>query len=204
MKELNDSNKTRKWFLTINPSALCYDDVKEIVTSQKNCRWAYIVHSFDKYDDGTNKLRHFHVCLDYESPRSFKTIKNAFKGAHIEIPISFTKAVQYLTHKNDEKKYQYLWSAVNTNDFHYYTDIYNEDFTTITRFDFNKLRDYYIEYTTKQARYTFIYWLTTVFTLDIRRIMKDEKLINQYIDTIAMNDDNLIEDSNKAFRETIL
>lgn len=204
MKELNDNNKSRKWFLTINPSALCYDDVKELVESQNKCRYAYIVHSFDKYDDGTPKLRHYHICLDYENARTFKTMKNTFKGAHIETPISWTRAVQYLTHKNDEKKYQYMLSSVGSNDFDYYTSIYNEEYSTITRFDFNKLRDYYIEYSNSFTKWTFIFWLTRMFRLDIRRIIKDEKLIIQYIDTIAMNDDELVEDTTKALKESIL
>lgn len=97
-----------------------------------------------------------------------------------------------------------MWSAINTNSWDYYTSIYNEEYNTITRFDFNKLRDYYIEYNNSFTKWTFIFWLTRMFRLDIRRIIKDEKLIMQYIDTIAMNDDELVEDTTKALKESIL
>lgn len=199
-----ENTRARKWFLTINPQAECYDNVVDIIQAQEKCFYSFIVHTMDKNEDGTNKLRHFHLCLDYANARTFESIKKTFKGAHIERPISWTRANQYLTHKNDSNKFQYQVDSVISNDVERYKTIYNNEFITITRFDFNKLRDYYIEYSNGNTAISFIWWLCSVFSLDRLKIIKQEREINKYIDLMAMNDDNLIEDTTKALRETIL
>ena len=108
--------KSHKWFLEVNPEAKCFKQVLSILEEQNNAVYAFILHDKDIYEDGTPKLPHYHIYLKYKNARDFETIQNHFQGAHIEQANDEKSCIQYLTHKNDENKYQYNPEEVKTNE----------------------------------------------------------------------------------------
>lgn len=94
--------KTRKWNLTINQASEAWYKHEDIIRDLSRCRYAYIIHNKDNEEQP-----HIHLCLWFDNARSFESIKNTFKGAHIEPCNYWNMSIQYLIHKNDKEKYQY-------------------------------------------------------------------------------------------------
>lgn len=111
--------------------------------------YAFIIHDKDVNEDGTIKPIHYHfVCNlkdSYKKQRLSTTLNklasilhvNDTTGIQIEKYDSFEKCLQYLTHKNDSRKYQYKENEIITNlsqtDFDLY---YNLDIDKPFTFDF--------------------------------------------------------------------
>lgn len=113
----NKEDRNRNYFLTIFENAECYTKLQDILFNLSNCTYAYIEHNKDIDENGVPKLRHYHVVLNYKNDRTFQTVQNKFKGAHIEKVLILSKSIQYLTHKNDKDKHQYNYENIITNDF---------------------------------------------------------------------------------------
>ena len=125
-KTSSNSPKYRDFFITINESAECYNDIEEIIKDLNINVYALIVHDKDileQTDKETGELVqipkkvHKHLMLELKNPISFNSIQNKFTGAHIEVPKYKKSAYQYLLHNtpNSKEKYQYDFTDIITN-----------------------------------------------------------------------------------------
>lgn len=95
-------NKVRNWFLTINQEAECFNDVKTILANYEKAEFSAILHDKDNAEQP-----HYHVCILFKNARTFETMQNTFKGAHIEVMESKYNCFRYLLHLDDKDKFQY-------------------------------------------------------------------------------------------------
>lgn len=100
-------NKVRNWFLTINQEAECFNEVKTILANYEKAEFSAILHDKDNAEQP-----HWHVCILFKNARTFETMQNTFKGAHIEVMESKYNCFRYLLHLDDKDKYQYNISEV--------------------------------------------------------------------------------------------
>lgn len=101
--------RTRKWNLTINEGAPCFNGLKALLSTINLKDYCFILH--DKDD---NVCPHYHVVLWFENTRSFEQVRKLFEGAHIEPCDSWNLSVQYLVHKNHPDKFQYDFVDIET------------------------------------------------------------------------------------------
>ena len=106
------SPKNRDYFITINQTAECYEDALDIVKELNTKLYALIIHDKDVLTEidkegvyiETPKAIHKHIVIELNNPITFQSIKNHFKGAHIEV-IKYKKAAyQYLLHESPHSK----------------------------------------------------------------------------------------------------
>lgn len=95
-------NKVRNWFLTINQEAECFNEVKTILANYEKAEFSAILHDKDNAEQP-----HYHVCILFKNARTFETMQNTFKGAHIEVMESKYNCFRYLLHLDDKDKFQY-------------------------------------------------------------------------------------------------
>lgn len=95
-------NKVRNWFLTINQEAECFNEVKTILANYEKAEFSAILHDKDNAEQP-----HWHVCILFKNARTFETMQNTFKGAHIEVMESKYNCFRYLLHLDDKDKFQY-------------------------------------------------------------------------------------------------
>ena len=114
-QNMGNKDRSRKWFIEINPRAECYseDIIQMELASCTN--YAYIMHTKELDENGEKKDPHYHIYLEYENARAFNSMKNRFKGAHIEMARSKEYCIQYLIHKNQPLKEQYSINDVKSN-----------------------------------------------------------------------------------------
>ena len=98
----------RKWFITINDGAESWFKFKDVVKDLTRCKYVYIVHNKEEN-------LHCHIVLNFENARSFESILNTFKGAHIEECKYFNKSIRYLLHLDDADKLQYDITEIVSN-----------------------------------------------------------------------------------------
>lgn len=133
------SNRAKQWFITINKGAECYNNVEGIVLEQTNCTYYLILHDRDRI-----KQPHYHLVILYQNARTYESIKNKFKGAHIEQADYPVKAIRYLIHKDSPEKEPYIVSEIKTNDLQeHLQEIMNEQM--IEPFDPNRITFYYYQ-----------------------------------------------------------
>lgn len=94
--------RARKWFITINKGASCFDEIDLIINNLSRCKFAYILHDCDNEEQ-----LHYHIILNFDNARSFESVQNTFEGAHVDYIKYFNITCQYLIHKNDLDKFQY-------------------------------------------------------------------------------------------------
>lgn len=116
---MKENQQSSYWFLTINPSASCYETfkqtLKDIEFLNPNCEYSYILHDFKEDNDDVG---HYHVVLYNKGKKQrFSTLRSMFVGAHIEQTnkLRYVRCLQYLIHKNDEKKKQYCFDEIVSN-----------------------------------------------------------------------------------------
>jgi energy-coupling factor transporter ATP-binding protein EcfA2 len=93
-------------------------------------KYAFILHDKDTKEDGTSKKLHVHLLLYFGNPLPLENIVKWFE--HIGVikenlgPIhNWVSALEYLTHKNDEDKYQYNEEDITAN-FDFKSEIENK------------------------------------------------------------------------------
>lgn len=97
------------------------DNMINIINTRDEIQdYAYIIHDRDLDDDGQLKPPHVHLAvrLKQKRPTALKYIADWFKVEPQfinKIRAGFPKMLQYLTHKNDPKKYQYPADEVISN-----------------------------------------------------------------------------------------
>lgn len=109
------TDRERLFNIVMNKSAESYNNIDDILSNLKNVNYAYIVHNKDITNEGEPKAEHKHLILEFTNARTFKSISNYFKGAHIEKILYLKSSIEYLTHKNDKAKYQYNDEDIITN-----------------------------------------------------------------------------------------
>lgn len=116
-----ENKRCSYWFLTINKNAECYNNFENIIndlaTEYNYLEYSYIYHNKIEVDD-VDDLNHIHCVLYFKNNvRAFTTIQKLFKGSHVELTNKqrYKRCIQYLIHKNDESKNQYLISEIKTN-----------------------------------------------------------------------------------------
>jgi hypothetical protein len=91
---------------------------QKFLSDMKGIAEVYVVnHNQDKNDDGTLKTNHTHLVIIYDTPRKLTTVANILQVAtnFVEYGRSKVGMLLYLTHKNDQTKYQYTDAEVKTN-----------------------------------------------------------------------------------------
>jgi hypothetical protein len=91
---------------------------KKFLSEMTGIAEVYVVnHNQDKNDDGTLKTNHTHLVLIYDTPRKLTTVANILQVAtnFVEYGRSKMGMLLYLTHKNDQAKFQYRDDEVQTN-----------------------------------------------------------------------------------------
>jgi len=121
---------------------------------------AWAVHDRDILDDGTPKPVHFHCMIKCQKVTTSKYISKFFKHDNKAISEnyvqkskygSYCKMVQYLTHKNDERKYQYDYDVDVVKVKGNIDDYYNTDLDVITK---ARANFYPIDFTFKNKSYS--------------------------------------------------
>jgi len=187
-----NNTRSRKWFIEINPNAECFNDFENIlkqITSNEDT-YAYIKHDKDLKEDGTPKLTHYHVVLDFANARTFQALQKKLVGAHIEQPTNIVACYQYLIHLNDKTKYQYNSNEIISNHLEYVKSQLEKGTKQI--FEPDKILDYYY-----QGIDTFIKFYM-VFGAQINPY---QSLIRNLIQEINYNNVNEIHAHN--YQETI-
>lgn len=93
-----------------------------------------IVHDKDSKSTGELKRKHLHIVISFNERKRAKQLLNLLcelfltntENIQISDCISYAGSVQYLTHKNDESKYQYQYSEIITNDDDMLKRLYNQ------------------------------------------------------------------------------
>lgn len=167
----------RDFFITINLGAECYENALNILLDLDYRLYAYIVHNKDFQifeNDGVIeeklKTEHIHIVLELKNAKTFTSMQDKFKGAHIET-IKYKKAsYQYLIHNspNSKEKYQYDIKEIKTNNFeavklsieledglrlfketefmHYIAEGINNKYTFVKAFGLNVYKQYWSVY----------------------------------------------------------
>lgn len=114
------ASRIRRFFLTIHNNDKGKLRIIELLNSPigtiKNPKIAFIEHGQDIDENGEQKLTHWHAVIEYENARTFEAMKKNFPDCHIEESKNLYASIQYLTHKNDPSKHQYLYENIITND----------------------------------------------------------------------------------------
>lgn len=118
---MTNDKRCSYWFITINKNANCYNDftniINTLVEKYPYFEYSYIYHTKKEIDDIDDE-NHIHLVIYWkQQTRSFNTMKKLFNGAHIELTNRqrYYRCVQYLIHKNDKTKTQYLLSDIKSN-----------------------------------------------------------------------------------------
>lgn len=110
-------------------------------------QWAYIEHDKDKNEDGTQKEPHKHLLVITKANKSIDAMRRIFEseeGNTLFKPIDeIQHDYRYLTHKDDETKYQYESENIKTSSLEYWAKVSkDEDTESRTNEDFiNDLED---------------------------------------------------------------
>ena len=154
-----NSPKTRDYFITINQNAECYGQALDIVKELNYNLYAYILHDKDIIvnENGQAQLKeqHKHIVIELKNPVSFDSMRNKFKGAHIEM-IKYKKtAYQYLLHEspNSHEKYNYDISEIVSNNIES-VRVAIEQETTLELFKEARFLDYIIDGITTPYAFT--------------------------------------------------
>lgn len=183
--------RAKNWHITINKGATCYSTFKEILSSESNCSYAYIIHDKDVNENGEPKETHVHIILIYQNARQFDTICNKFQGAHVEEAIHLNASIQYLMHINNPEKTRYSIDEVVSNcNLEPYLLPENEAFNP------DALVDYYNEgYTTYLALYIRFGSQIQKYTTCINQVFKEMSMFvvrdaNDYIEELKNKKNN--------------
>lgn len=135
-----------------------YPNYKTIIENAKDIdiftEIAYNIHDKDILENGQPKPKHIHIMIKCNQATTSTKIAKTFgvpeQYVSKSIRGSFCKMVQYLTHKNDIKKYQYDYDSIvkvkGDIDTYYKTDIDAKTF---------KNYDYSIDWTFENKSYCF-------------------------------------------------
>lgn len=108
--EEKSSKKFRHWIVLLYQDSNSYnfDEVLRICKSQK--KWAFIKH----FPETNEKKEHFHVILSFENATKKETLakKLGITQNYIDEIKSFRTICRYLTHIDDEDKFQYNLNQV--------------------------------------------------------------------------------------------
>lgn len=194
------------FFLTINKNASCYNDFENIIIDLYNqydyLQYSYIYHTKKELDD-VDEENHIHCVLYFKGAvRSFNTIQNIFKGAHVELTNQqrYKRCIQYLIHKNNKEKTQYLSSDIKHNitevEFNEIISSYGYDYEL---FDSSKIEEYLISClsSTKPNIYYFIerFGLSAIrnYYFIICDLLKNREYYLKYLDDTL--NDTFVSDS---------
>lgn len=98
--------------------------INDFLKKMKDTAVVYIInHDKDVNEDGTPKEEHTHLYIEYPTPRKISTVSNLLdvEDNFIEIVKNKKGYLRYLTHMDDEGKYQYHAEEVYTNNTSTYT-----------------------------------------------------------------------------------
>lgn len=108
--EEKSSKKFRHWIILLYQDSTSYnfEEVFRICKSQK--KWAFIKH----LPEANEKKEHFHVILSFENATKKETLskKLGIQQNYIDEIKSFRTICRYLTHIDDEDKFQYSLDQV--------------------------------------------------------------------------------------------
>lgn len=86
-------------------------------TSVCGVKWAWICHDKDKDKEDDLIARHYHIYLEFENPRSFRSVAN-----ELGIPVTNLckvykkkQMLEYLTHENSPDKFHYSVEDIHSN-----------------------------------------------------------------------------------------
>lgn len=136
------NTRTRDYFLTINESANCYNNILDIINENEESIniYALIKHNKDiDTDTGEVKKEHYHLMIEFKNAKSFTSIQKIFNGAHIESAQHKKQCYKYLLHNtiNAKEKYQYNFNDIITNNIDYIKNqIESEEFETFEETNF--------------------------------------------------------------------
>lgn len=117
-------DKARNWFITINIGAECFGSCLKDVKLLNYSHFAFIRH-INEVSTETEKEEpeHKHIVLELVNATTFKSIKEHFKGAHIEAINAKKECYRYLLHasaKSNGVKKPYTLEDIVTDSMTYY------------------------------------------------------------------------------------
>lgn len=115
------AGSAKVYAIEVNPKAKCYEGLEGVLNALKGYSFlAWIIHDKDTDENGEMKLRHFHIVIEYPTPKEPAVVDDLFEGGHVEKGASLSALVAYLTHETwtarQEGKHLYDRSSVHTND----------------------------------------------------------------------------------------
>lgn len=119
-------NRSRKWFITINEGAECYEEVITILKGVEKLNYSLILHNKDNEEQP-----HYHAVLNFVNQRTFEQVGKILKGAHIEVVGSMYLSCRYLLHLDETDKHHYDIEELitNCNEVEYYMT--NDDYSKL-------------------------------------------------------------------------
>lgn len=146
----------KEFFITAHLSAVCYENMIDIVRELNCDLYALITHDKDKTLEGEewkDTPTHKHLVLFLKNGTTLKSICNKFEGAHVELVQYKNKAVKYLIHSTDNarEKYQYSLDKIISNSIERVEDIINS--VEKEHFNEDKVKEYIAEGTTTKFRF---------------------------------------------------
>lgn len=125
MNEKQPNPSGRTFTISVKP-ALAKIQQLEIINQLKGVATVWsITHDKDINEQGEIVEPHTHFLIDYRTPRRISTIANIFKvdNNFVELVRNKHGMLRYLTHLDDEEKYQYDPNEVLTNDKLTYNEV---------------------------------------------------------------------------------
>lgn len=117
--------------------------LKDLISKYK---YAYILHDKDKNTDGTLKKEHIHLLIFFDNARWGTAILKEIKIDNsnlIEFKDNKYDAIRYLTHCDNEKKYQYNYNDIVSNiDIDMYFNNYKDSETKNISLLFDFIQNY--------------------------------------------------------------
>ena len=111
---MSDRIRARKFNITVNPNAKCYDNLDFIIKALDSKEYFYIKHYKEEFS-GQNNINHYHIVLEFNNPRSLKAIDNAFSGGHVEVCKFYYQSIKYLIHQRESDKQVYNVNEIKSN-----------------------------------------------------------------------------------------
>ena len=112
--EVKDPEMIKKYGKTFTYTE---EHIKKFLKRYDCIEYFYILHENDTNELGDIEQPHYHICMRYttDSSFSFKVVKKAFPFGMIQVGRHWNSMVQYLIHKNNQKKTQHDKSEIVTN-----------------------------------------------------------------------------------------
>ena len=108
------------------------EHIRNVLSRGDISHWARILHDKDIKDNGEWKEKHNHIIVVFKANKSIQRVRDIFQDGTdqntlVKVVEDIKHDFDYLTHKNDQDKYQYSIEDVKTDNGDYWKKVTNEE-----------------------------------------------------------------------------